>query len=142
MTVHDLQELELAYAPPFSGAKSPVNMAGFVSSNILNGDVDAISWDELGKQNEGNEFLLDVRTPKELTVLGSVEGAVNIPVDDLRTRINELPKEKVINVYCKIGLRAYIAARILKQFGFKVKNISGGYSTYQPYSWAKKQTGK
>jgi NADPH-dependent 2,4-dienoyl-CoA reductase/sulfur reductase-like enzyme/rhodanese-related sulfurtransferase len=139
MTVYDLQDLELAYAPPFSGAKSPVNIAGFIGANILKGDVDVISWDELEEKTGEDAILLDVRTPRELAVLGSVEGAVNIPVDDLRARVNELPKDKEINIYCKIGIRAYFAVRILKQMGFRARNIGGGYQTYQPAAEVRKR---
>jgi NADPH-dependent 2,4-dienoyl-CoA reductase/sulfur reductase-like enzyme/rhodanese-related sulfurtransferase len=139
MTVHDLQELELSYAPPFSGAKNPVNMAGFLSSNILKGDVDVISWQEFSEQTGDDSILLDVRTPRELSVVGAIEGAVNIPVDELRSRIGELPKDKTIDITCQVGIRAYIAARILKQHGFKVNDISGGYFSHQHAASVKRQ---
>jgi NADPH-dependent 2,4-dienoyl-CoA reductase/sulfur reductase-like enzyme/rhodanese-related sulfurtransferase len=139
MTVYDLEELELSYAPPFSGAKNPVNMAGFLSSNILKGDVDVISWEEFNEQNGGDSILLDVRTPRELSVIGAIEGAVNIPVDELRSRFNELPRDKTIDITCQVGLRAYIAARILKQHGFKINDVSGGYYSYQHAASVKRQ---
>lgn len=139
MTVYDLEELELSYAPPFSGAKNPVNMAGFLSSNILKSDVSVISWEEYYEQSGKDSILLDVRTPRELNVVGTVEGAVNIPVDELRSRIGELPKDKTINITCQVGIRAYIASRILEQHGFKVNDISGGYYTYQHAASVKRQ---
>jgi NADPH-dependent 2,4-dienoyl-CoA reductase/sulfur reductase-like enzyme/rhodanese-related sulfurtransferase len=139
MTVYDLEELELSYAPPFSGAKNPVNMAGFLSSNILKGDVNVISWEEYFEQIGNDSILLDVRTSRELNVVGAVEGAVNIPVDELRSRIVELPKDKTINITCQVGIRAYIATRILEQHGFKVNDISGGYYTYQHAASVRRQ---
>ncbi|HEX3044797.1 MAG TPA: FAD-dependent oxidoreductase, partial [Bacillota bacterium] len=130
-TVFDLMELELAYAPPFSSAKDPVNIAGYVASNILNKDVATITWDQLLAQDRSPYFLVDVREPVEFQ-LGLIPGAVNIPVNELRGRLTELPKDKEIIVYCQIGLRAYLAARILQQNGFQsVKNLSGGYKTFQ-----------
>ncbi len=129
-TVNDLKELELAYAPPFSSAKDPVNMAGFTAENILNGDMDVILWNQLDEIDKENAIILDVREPIERE-LGYIEGSVNIPVDELRDRLGELDKDKLIIPYCAIGLRAYIATRILMQNGFKnVKNFSGGYTTY------------
>ncbi|MTI49737.1 MAG: pyridine nucleotide-disulfide oxidoreductase [Firmicutes bacterium] len=129
-TIYDLKELELAYAPPFSSAKDPVNMAAFTAENILKGDMDVILWNEFESIDKKNTIILDVREPIERE-LGHVEGSVNIPVDELRDRLNELDKDKLIIPYCAIGLRAYIATRILKQNGFKkVKNFSGGYTTY------------
>lgn len=131
LTVYDLEELELAYAPPYSSAKDPVNMAGFVASNILREDVKIFQWDETDKLNNKDEyFLLDVRTKLE-NEAGTIEGSVNIPVDDLRSRLNEIPKDKKILVYCKIGLRGYIAYRILVQNGFEAYNLSGGYDLYK-----------
>lgn len=129
-TIYDLKELELAYAPPYSSAKDPVNMAGFTAENILNGDVDAIQWNELDKLDKNNSIILDVRNEVERE-LGYIEGSMNIPVNKLRNRLSELNKEKEIIIYCAVGLRGYIAARILKQHGFnKVRNLSGGYTTY------------
>jgi len=129
LTVYDLEELELAYAPPFSSAKDPVNMAGFVAANILKGDVDVIHWHDIGNLDRKKTFLLDVRTPIEFAK-GHIEGAVNIPLDHLRRRIDELPDGKEIIVYCAIGLRAYAAARVLMQKGYIVKNLSGGFNIY------------
>lgn len=128
-TVEDLTGLELAYAPPFSSAKDPVNIAGYTASNILRNDVAVIGWDQLPSDMAGRYFLLDVREPAEL-LIGKIPGAVNIPLDQLRERLNELPKDREIIVYCQVGLRAYLAARILLLNGYMVKNLSGGYKTY------------
>lgn len=125
-TVTDLTELELCYAPPFSSAKDPVNMAGFVAENVLAGKVDIISAEQLKSYNNENSILLDVRTEDEYKN-GYLEGAVNIPLDSLRDRLGDLDKSKEIVEYCQIGLRGYVAARILTQNGFTVKNINGGY---------------
>lgn len=129
-TIYDLKELELAYAPPYSSAKDPVNMVGFTAENILRGDTDVIQWDELDGLNKENSIILDVREPIERE-LGEIEGSVSIPLDQLRDRLDELDKDKLIIPYCAIGLRGYIAVRILMQNGFKkVKNLNGGYATY------------
>lgn len=128
MTVFDLQELELAYAPPYGSGKDAVNMAGFAASNILDGTVDVAHWDRL----KDGDFILDVRTPGEFNK-GHVPSSVNIPVDELRNRLNEMPKDAAINAYCGVGIRSYIACRILMQNGFAARNISGGYITYCSY---------
>lgn len=131
MTVYDLEKLELAYAPPYSSAKDPVNMAGFTAANVLKGDMKVIHWDEIQTLDRNQSILIDVRTPLEFGI-GAIEGAVNIPLDDLRSRINEIPANKEIIIYCQVGLRGYIAARILMQNGYQnVRNLSGGYKTYQ-----------
>lgn len=130
MTVNDLEKLELSYAPPFSSAKDPVNMAGYVASNIVKGDSSVFHYHDVANVIKQGEFLLDVRTKKEFEI-GTIEGAINIPVDILRDKIEQLPKSKCIYVFCQVGLRGYVACRILKQFGFEVKNLSGGYRTYQ-----------
>lgn len=127
-TVTDLTELELCYAPPFSSAKDPVNMAGYVAENVLTGKVDVITAEQLQADDKENRVLLDVRTEDEFNN-GHLEGAVNIPLDSLRARIKELNKNEEILEYCQIGLRGYVAARILTQNGFKVKNINGGYKS-------------
>jgi NADPH-dependent 2,4-dienoyl-CoA reductase/sulfur reductase-like enzyme/peroxiredoxin family protein/rhodanese-related sulfurtransferase/TusA-related sulfurtransferase len=130
-TIEDLKELELAYAPPYSSAKDPVNMAGFTAENILKGDLKVLQWHEIEALDPEKSVILDVRDAVERE-LGYVGGSVNIPVDDLRARHSELDKSKTIVVYCAIGLRGYIAARILKQLGFEdVRNLSGGFSTFQ-----------
>lgn len=131
MTVHDLQEFELAYAPPFSSAKDPVNMAGYVGSNVLNGDVKVAYWNEAMNADMSRIFLLDVREPFEYED-GHIPNAVNIPLGQIRSRLNEIPKDKEIIVNCQVGLRSYIGVRMLMQNGFdKVKNLSGGYKTYR-----------
>ncbi|MDF2591051.1 MAG: pyridine nucleotide-disulfide oxidoreductase [Clostridia bacterium] len=127
-TIYDLTELELCYAPPFSSAKDPVNMAGFVAQNVIEGRMDVISPEQYLESTNGDALLLDVRTVAEFEK-GHIEGAVNIPVDSLRERIGELDKNKDIIEYCQVGLRGYIAARILNQNGFKVKNMTGGYKS-------------
>lgn len=128
-TVTDLAELELCYAPPYSSAKDPVNMAGFVAENVLSGKVELISHSELDNFDKEKAILVDVRTDIEFET-GSIKNSINIPLDDLRSRMNELDKNKEIFVFCQIGLRGYIAYRILTQNGFKVKNLNGGYKTY------------
>ena len=128
-TVHDLAELEHAYAPPYSSAKDPVNMAGFVAENILNKKSRIIQWRELAEL-PADTIRLDVRTHDEYK-LGTIPGFINIPVDELREHLDELPKEKPIVVTCAVGLRGYLAYRILVQNGFKhVRNLSGGYKTW------------
>jgi len=132
MKVYDLEKLELAYAPPYSSAKDPVNMAGYVASNILKGDSVIIHWHDIEKLNREKTFLIDVRTPEEFS-LGTIEGAKNIPVDELRNRLSEIPQDREIIIFCQTGVRSYIACRILRQKGYKkVKNLSGGYKTYFP----------
>ena len=128
-TVHDLAELEHAYAPPYSSAKDPVNMAGFVAENILNKKSRIIQWREL-TELPADTIRIDVRTHDEYK-LGTIPGFINIPVDELREHLDELPKEKPIVVTCAVGLRGYLAYRILVQNGFKhVRNLSGGYKTW------------
>ena len=128
LTVFDLEDLELCYAPPFGSAKDAVNMAGFVASNVLRGDVDLWEPEELAGSMEG-KMLLDVRTPQE-HAQGSIPGSVCAPVDELRDRLDDLSKDKELLVFCQVGLRGYIAARLLVQHGFKVRNLSGGYRRY------------
>ncbi len=122
-TVYDLEEAELCYAPPFGSAKDPVNFAGMVAANILRGDMPVGHWDSAEKG-----FLLDVRNPAELAV-EAVAGAVNIPLPELRGRLNELPRDREVLVICRSAQRAYYATRILLQNGFKARNISGGMLT-------------
>jgi len=129
MTVHDLKDLELSYAPPYGSAKDPVNYAGFVASNVLAGDVALCHVADVTSPRP-DQVLLDVRTPGEVEA-GTIPGARNIPVDELRTRLAELPKDKEILAFCQVGLRGYLACRILSQNGFKCRNLSGGYKTYK-----------
>ncbi|EGR4217896.1 TPA: FAD-dependent oxidoreductase [Vibrio cholerae] len=129
MTVEQLQHLELTYAPPYGSAKDVINQAAFVANNIIKGDATAIHYDEIEKLSE-NQVLLDVRNPGELESIGFLEGAINIPVDQLRHRMNELPKDKEIVIYCQVGLRGNVAYRQLVNNGFKARNLIGGYRTY------------
>ena len=130
MTVDDLTEIEHAYAPPYSSAKDPVNMAGFAAQNILDGLVVTTSWDALQKTEAADQLLLDVRTPEEFA-RGSIEGAVNIPLDNLRQRIDEISPTAEVTVFCRVGLRGYLACRILAAHGITCRNLSGGFLTYQ-----------
>ena len=127
-SIYDLTELELSYAPPFSSAKDPVNMAGFVAQNILEGRSHIATWSQVEEMPREDYILLDVRTEEEY-YNGHVEGAVNIPVDSLRERMFELDKIKKIVEYCQVGLRGYVADRILSQNGYDVLNVTGGYKT-------------
>ena len=130
MTVFDLEELELAYAPPYSSAKDPVNIAGFVAANILKGDVEVTCWQDLKVLDSNKCVLIDLRTQKELEKIGTIDEAISIPVDDLRHNLDKLDKEKAYVLCCAVGQRAYIGHRILKQKGFNSSNLSGGYVTY------------
>ena len=119
-TIYDLEEAELCYAPQFGSAKDPVNFAGMVAADVLRGDMPINHWDAAEKG-----FLLDVRDPVELAV-ENAPGAVNIPLGQLRARLDELPRDQEIQVICRSGQRAYSATRILLQHGFKARNVSGG----------------
>lgn len=130
MTVDQLQHIELTYAPPFGSAKDVINQAAFVANNIINGDATPIHFDEIDNLTE-NQILLDVRNPGELSTQGYIGNAINIPVDELRHRMHELPKDKEIVVYCQVGLRGNVAYRQLVNNGFKARNLIGGYRTYQ-----------
>ena len=130
-TIYDLMKLEQAYAPPFSSAKDPVAIAGYVAEDILTGTVKPVYWRDLRDIRLEHEFLLDVRTPDEFS-LGSLPGAINIPLDEIRDRIDEIPKDKPVYVFCAVGLRGYLAYRILVQHGYdKVRNLSGGLKIYK-----------
>jgi NADPH-dependent 2,4-dienoyl-CoA reductase/sulfur reductase-like enzyme/rhodanese-related sulfurtransferase len=130
-TVYDLEEAEHAYAPPYSSAKDPVNIAGFVAENILQGLVKPVHWYDLNGRDAAATVLLDVREPSEFEA-GHLEGALNIPLNSLRERLDELPRDGRIVVYCGVGLRAYLGCRILMQNGFgEVFNLSGGWKTWQ-----------
>lgn len=129
-TVYDLIRLEHAYAPPFSSAKDPIAIAGYVASNIISRAMPAITWRDLLATDRSSVMLLDVRTAEEFS-FGSLPGAVNIPLDDLRERMQELPKDKEIIVFCAVGLRGYLAQRILRGHGYTaVRNLIGGYKTF------------
>lgn len=130
MTVDQLQHLELTYAPPYGSAKDVINQAAFVANNLIKGDSKAIHFDEIDNLTE-DQVLLDVRNPGELESVGYIDGAINIPVDQLRHRMNELPKDKEIVIYCQVGLRGNVAYRQLVNNGFKARNLLGGYRTYK-----------
>ncbi|MBD5854619.1 FAD-dependent oxidoreductase [Lactococcus lactis] len=129
LTVFDLPELELTYAPPFGSAKDPVNMAGYAAINLLFGQSENIQWHELAAELAKGKVLLDVRNPNELAK-GKFKNSQNIPLDDLRERLNELDKKTEYIVSCQSGLRSYNAERILKQEGYKVKNLDGAFGLY------------
>ena len=130
-TIYDLSEFEQAYAPPYSSAKDPVNMAGFVAENILRGHLKICHWNDLDSA-PGNHLLIDVRSPEEFAD-GSIAGAVNIPADQVRERMAELPRDRPIYLYCQQGLRGYIVHRILRHNGFEqLYNLSGGYALWKP----------
>ena len=126
LTFDDLEELELAYAPPYGSAKDPVNFAGFVGNNILRGDSQIVTPDGVSK----DAFLLDVSEPDEV-LCGTISGSLNIPLGQLRDSLDRLPKDKEIVVFCKVGSRGYLAELILRTNGFKIKNLSGGYETWK-----------
>jgi len=129
MTVFDLEEVELCYAPQYGSAKDPINMAGFVASGVVRGDQPIVHCDKIHDNSDSNYFLLDVRSEAEFAA-GHIPNAINIDLDRLRERLNEIPKDRPIATYCKVGQRGYMALRILVQKGFKVVNISGGYTSW------------
>ncbi|TWU03251.1 FAD-dependent oxidoreductase [Neorhodopirellula pilleata] len=131
MTVYDLEEVELCYAPQYGSAKDPINMAGFVASSVLRGDQPVMHSHDLNMPSDSNDrFILDVRTPTEFDA-GHIAAATNVPLDELRDRLDELPRDRVIAAYCKVGQRGYMATRLLAQKGFEVENLSGGFTTYE-----------
>ena len=125
-TVFDLEETELCYAPQFGSAKDPVNIAGMIAANVMRGDISLAHWEDI---HHTDALILDVRSPDEFKQ-DHVEGALNIQLDDIRDRMNELPKNQEIWTYCFVGQRSYYATRALVQYGYKVKNISGGFKTF------------
>ena len=130
-TVNDLTAIEHAYAPPYSSAKDPVALAGYVAGNILSGKMNPITWRELRDIDKSTITLIDVRTPVEFAT-GTIDGAINIPLDDMRRQLDRIPRDKPIVLFCGVGLRGYLASNILKQRGFKdVRNLSGGIKTYR-----------
>jgi NADPH-dependent 2,4-dienoyl-CoA reductase/sulfur reductase-like enzyme/rhodanese-related sulfurtransferase len=128
-TVFDLEEAELCYAPQYGAAKDPVNLAGMIAANVVRGDVDLAPWSEL---HTAEALILDVREPAEFHA-GCLDGAVNIPLGQLRDRMDELPRDRQIWINCGVGQRAYYACRLLSQNGFRVSNLSGGYQTYRAW---------
>ncbi|CUQ65598.1 FAD-dependent oxidoreductase [Candidatus Nitrospira inopinata] len=134
MTVHDLVDLELAYAPPYGSAKDPVNVAGMVAQNVVKGDVAVAQWREMASLDPRTTFVLDVRRPDE-RARGAIPGSFHIPLDELRSRMDELPRDRDIVVYCQTGQRSYIAARLLGQHGFRARNLTGSYRTWEAAQW-------
>jgi len=128
LTAPELADLELAYAPPFGSAKDPVNMLGYMADNILSGLTESVQWNELADRMAEGATLIDVRTPGEFSA-GHIDGAINIPVDDLRERFAEIPKENVI-VTCQVGQRGHTASTLLRELGIKAANLDGGYKTW------------
>lgn len=137
LTVFDLQDVESCYAPPYNSAKDPVNMLGYYASNIIEGDIKTIQYHEVEEVLDRGDIVLDVRDEFELAT-GMIEGSINIPLGSLRKRIDEIPKDKNIYVTCQVGLRGYIACRILTQRGYKCFNIDGGIKTYSSIKRARK----
>jgi CoA-disulfide reductase len=129
LMVEDLTNLELSYAPPFSSAKDPVNMAGYVATNIMEGELEHIQWHEVDKIVSEGGLLIDVREPMERE-FGFIEGSINISLNDLRYKLIDIPKDKTVYVSCQVGLRGYLASRILRNNGYHVKNVDGGWKTY------------
>jgi rhodanese-related sulfurtransferase len=130
MTVFDLEEMELAYSPQYGSAKDPINMVGFVAGGLLRGEHPQVDVDATADLTTLSRYLVDVRTPKEFAA-GHIPEAVNIPVDELRSRLDELPQDRGIAAYCQVGQRGYLATRILRQKGFDAVNVGGGYKTYR-----------
>lgn len=130
MTVFDLEELELAYAPPFSSAKDPINYLGFIGANMMKGDIRFVSWHEIEDLKKEGAFLLDVRRKDEYDI-AHIPGSVNIPLYDIRKSLDKIPKDKKVITICVAGLRGYIASRILMQNGFNnIYDLSGGFKTW------------
>ena len=135
LTVYELPEIEITYAPPFNSAKDPVNIAGYAAENILKGDLEMVNYDEFWDfVKENDAVILDVRTSKEFSG-GAIEGAININVDDLRANLEKLDKNKMYAIYCQVGLRGYLANRIMRNNGFRAVNLNGGYNL-----WSKVQS--
>lgn len=130
LTVHDLQDLELCYAPPFGSARDVVNQAGLVASNVIKGDESIFHSADLESLSD-SQILVDVRSESEVDNMGMIRGAINIPVDGIRANLCRIDKNKEILVYCQVGLRGHVAARLLTNLGYKVKNLSGGFKTWK-----------
>ncbi|MGE5703696.1 MAG: DsrE/DsrF/DrsH-like family protein, partial [Clostridia bacterium] len=133
LTVFDLPDLELAYAPPYSSAKDPVNMAGYVASNVADGLAETVQWHEIDALVQAGGLLIDVRESIEREA-GFIPGSINIPLGEIRSRLQEIPQDQTVYVSCQVGLRGYQAARILAEHGYRVKNVDGGYKTYAAVS--------
>jgi len=130
MTVFDLEHLELAYAPPYGSAKDPVNMAGFVASNVIRKDTQVIHVQDLESALQKDTQLVDVRSSKEHQA-GHIPSSMNLPIDSLRSEVERLDPKRPIIVYCQVGFRGYLAYRILSQLGFKVMNLDGGFKSWK-----------
>lgn len=131
MTAFELTELELCYAPPYSSAKDPVNMLGYVIENLVTGKVKQFHWHDMPQVLEDpNALVVDVRTDGEYRA-GHIPGAVHIPLDGMRDKLDDLPRDKVLYVHCQSGLRSYMACRILSQEGYDCYNLAGGYGFYE-----------
>ena len=129
--ITDLTTRELCYAPPFGSAKAPINMLGFVAENVVSGKQMQFFWHDVESlPRDGSVFLLDTRTPFEITQ-GKIDGFVNIPLDELRERVDEIPKDKSVYVHCHSGLRSYLACRILSGKGYDCYNLAGGWRLYE-----------
>ena len=137
LNIYDLQDVEVCYAPPYNSAKDPVNMLGYYAENIIEKNVNVIQWYEVDKLDNNNSIIIDIREEFELAT-GVIENSINIPLTVLRHRLNEIPKNKMIYVTCQVGLRGYIACRILSQNGFDCANIDGGIKTYLAVKKAEK----
>ncbi len=135
MTVWDLEEAELCYAPQYGSAKDPLNMAGFVAAGVLRGDQPICHASDLDEAIDQGAVVVDVRTTQEFRG-GAIPTARNIPLDDLRERLDELPRDRQIISYCQVGQRGYMATRILLQHGFQAVNLSGGLTTWQQWAQA------
>src|SRR5690625_4452861 len=129
LTVFELADIELSYAPPYSSAKDPVNMAGYVAQNIVKDGIETVQWYEINSLVEDGGILIDVRGPKGFAQ-GSIDGSIHIPLNEIRDRLDEIPKDKQIYTTCRAGLDSYVAARILKGHGYQVKNLDGSWLTY------------
>ncbi|MEH6451856.1 MAG: rhodanese-like domain-containing protein, partial [Psychromonas sp.] len=134
LTVYDLQDLELCYAPPFGSARDVVNQAGLVASNVMKGEEFICHSEDLDDLS-AQQILVDVRSEAEVDNMGMIPGAINIPVDDIRSNLDKLDKNKQILVYCQVGLRGHVASRLLTNLGYKVKNLSGGFKTWKLFNY-------
>lgn len=134
LTVYDLQDLELCYAPPFGSARDVVNQVGLLATNVMRGDEVIFHCDQLATLTD-KQLLIDVRTAQEVDNMGMIPGAINIPVDDLRANLCNIPKDKEIFIYCQVGLRGHVALRLLTNLGYKVKNLSGGFKTWKAFNY-------
>jgi rhodanese-related sulfurtransferase len=121
--------LELAYAPPFGSAKDPVNMLGYMAENLLSGLTESVQWHEIEQLKQGGATLVDVRSANEFSQ-GSIDGAINIPVDELREKMHILPKDNVV-VFCQVGQRGHTATVLLRENGINAVNLDGGYLTWR-----------